>query len=197
MPVAVKSPDLAEMLRTLQAASKDAPKAFGLAMKASRGKSKADTAVQSSAIYNLPEKRVTQDLTVTPIVGYTYSVIGRKRKRGPSLISYGATQNATGLAVTVIKGRGAKRIPSGFIRRGLGGANSEGSLLPFVRAGSKRKMKKGRYAGKVRQPIKALYGPSVADMLTNNDVYNPIKARFVTVVSDELSKRISRALRRG
>jgi len=197
MPVKVDSPDLAQMLRTLQAASKDAPKAFVLAMKASRSKSKADTAVQCVAIYNLAEKRVTQDLTVKPIEGYTYSIIGRKRKRGPSLISYGATQNATGLAVTVIKSRGAKRIPSGFIRRGIGRGEADGNVLAFIRVGSKRKMKAGRYVGQTRQPIKALYGPSVADMLTNNDVYNPIKARFVTVVSDELAKRISRALRRG
>ncbi len=192
MPVKVESPDLAEMLRTLQAASKDAPKSFKLAMNGARNKSKADTATQSSAIYNVAEKRVTQDLTVKAVEGYTYSIVGRKRKRGPSLIAYGAKQNSDGLSVTVIKQRGAKRIPSGFVNRGLGG-----NLLAFVRKGAKRKMKAGRNVGKIRQPIKSLYGPSVADMLTNNAVYNPIKARFVTVVSDELTKRISRALRRG
>ena len=193
MPVKVESPDLAQMLRTLQAASKDAPKAFKLALNASRRIAKKDSATQSAKVYNVAEKRIEQDLTAKAIQGYEFSIIGRKRKRGPSLVAYGATKGARGLAVTVIKGRGQKTIRAAFIANGVGGTNR----LAFIRTGIKRAMKAGRYKGQIRQPIKALYGPSVADMLTNNDVYNPIKARFVTVVSDELTKRISRALRRG
>lgn len=193
MPVKAESPDLAQMLRTLQAASKDAPKAFKLALNASRRIAKKDSATQSAKVYNVAEKRIEQDLTAKAIQGYEFSIIGRKRKRGPSLVSYGATKSARGLAVTVIKGRGQKVVRAAFIANGAGGTNR----LAFIRAGKKRVMKSGRYEGRIRQPIKALYGPSVADMLTNNEVYNPIHARFIGIVSDELTKRIFRAIKRG
>lgn len=193
MPVKVESPDLAQMLRTLQAASKDAPKAFKLALNASRRIAKKDSATQSAKVYNVVEKRIEQDLTAKAIQGYEFSIIGRKRKRGPSLVAYGATKSARGLAVTVIKGRGQKIVRAAFIANGAGGTNR----LSFIRAGIKRVMKSGRYKGRIRQPIKALYGPSVADMLTNNEVYNPIHARFIEIVSEDLTKRITRAIKRG
>ncbi len=193
MPVKAESPDLAQMLRTLQAASKDAPKAFKLALNASRRIAKKDSATQSAKVYNVAERRIEQDLTAKAIQGYEFSIIGRKRKRGPSLVSYGATKSARGLAVTVIKGRGQKVVRAAFIANGAGGTNR----LAFIRTGIRRVMKSGRYKGQIRQPIKALYGPSVADMLTNNEVYNPIHARFIGVVSEDLTKRISKAIKRG
>jgi hypothetical protein len=181
------------MLRTLQAASKDAPKAFKLALNASRRVAKKDSAVQSAKVYNIGEKRIEQDLTAKPIEGYEFKIIGRKRKRGPSLVAYGAEKDARGLAVKVIKKRGRKIIRAAFIAKGAGGSN----LLAFKRSGSKRIMKAGRYKGKLRQPIKSRYGPSVADMLINNEVYNPIHDRFIGLVSEDLTKRISKAIKRG
>lgn len=193
MPVKIQSDSLVQMIATLQAASKDAPKAFKLALNASRRIAKKDAAQQSANVYNVAEKRIEQDLTAKPIEGYEFKIIGRKRKRGPSLVAYGATKDARGLAVTVIKGRGRKIIRAAFIAKGAGGSN----VLAFQRSGKKRIMKAGRYKGKLRQPIKAKYGPSVADMLTNNEVYNPIHARFIGIVSEDLTKRISRAIKRG
>ena len=63
MPVKVESPDLAQMLRTLQAASKDAPKAFKLALNASRRLAKKDSAEQCAKVYNVAEKRIEQRTT--------------------------------------------------------------------------------------------------------------------------------------
>lgn len=193
MPVKVESPDLAAMLRTLQAASKDAPKAFRLALNASRRVAKKDSAAQSAKVYNVAEDRIAQDLTAKSVQGYEFSIVGRKRKRGPSLVSYGAKKDARGLAVTVIKGRGQKIVRAAFIAKGLGGSNQ----LAFMRTGAKRVMRAGASRGQFKQPIRALYGPSVADMLTNNDVYNPIHERFIGIVSDELTNRISKAIKRG
>jgi hypothetical protein len=192
MPVTVESPDLREMLRTLQAASKDAPKAFKLALNASRRVAKKDSAVQSAKVYNVGEKRIEKDLKLKPIDGFEFVIIGQKGRRPPSLLQYGAEQNAQGLVVSVIKSRGRRLIKSGFIA-----TSPNGNRLPFIRFGPKRIMKKGRYEGKLRQPLFALYGPSVADMLINNEVYNPIHDRFIGLVSEELTKRISRAIKRG
>lgn len=192
MPVKVESPDLAQMLRTLQAASKDAPKAFKLALNASRRIAKKDSASQSAKVYNVEEKRIAKDLRPKEIDGFTFVIIGGKGRRPPSLLAYGAEQNARGLLVTVKKKRGPRLIRPAFIANGW-----NGNRLPFLRFGPKRVMKKGRYQGKLRQPLFALYGPSVADMLTNNEVYNPIHARFIEIVSEDLTKRITRAIKRG
>lgn len=193
MPVKVKSPDLAALLRDLQAASKDAPKSFKLAMLSARRIAKKDSADQSAKVYNIAADRIGKDLTSKGITGYDFSIVGRKRRRGPSLVAYGASRGAAGLTVTVIKSRGPKVIRSSFIANDLSGKNK----LAFVRDGAKRIMRAGRYAGKFRQPLRALYGPSVADMLINNAVYNPIHDRFISNVSSDITKRIIRALKRG
>ena len=140
-----------DLIESIKAASADSDKSFRLAINGARRKSKRLTQQACANEYNVSEERIGKDITVRQAVGYAYSVIGRKRKSGPSLIQYGAAQNSSGLTVTVSKRNGQKRIRSGFIRKG-----SSGNLLAFVRRGAPRVMKMGRYAGKVRQPIKAL-----------------------------------------
>lgn len=191
MPISIRPDGLVDLVESIKAASADSDKSFRLAINGARRKSKRLTQQSCANEYNVSEDRIGKDITVRQAAGYAYSVIGRKRKSGPSLIQYGATQNSSGLTVTVSKRNGPKRIRSGFIRNG-----SSGNLLAFVRRGAPRVMKMGRYAGKVRQPIKALSGPSVADMFNNSSVFDAIQSNFFSTVSDELSARLVRAMKK-
>ncbi len=61
----------------------------------------------------------------------------------------------------------------------------------FARQGDKRKMTKGRYAGKMRQPIVKLYGPSPAQAIEDAGIGKLIAA----VSSKQLSIQVQERLR--
>lgn len=191
MPIRIEPDSLIDLVESIKTASADSDKSFKLAMNGSRRKSKALTQTICAGEYNVSKDRIGKDLAVRAVNGYSYEITGRKRRRGPSLIEYGASQTSSGLAVTIRKDKGAKRIRSGFIRNGL-----SGNLLAFVRSGPARVMRLGRYEGQRRQPLKALSGPSVADMLNNETVFSGIQDNFFSTVSEELSNRLVRAIKK-
>lgn len=73
-----------------------------------------------------------------------------------------------GASVEIIRGQ-REVLPSTFIRRGGGQGSGRlaggGRLIVFQRWGHARTQQYGRYKGTVRQPIRALYGPSLHDMI--------------------------------
>ena len=92
--------------------------------------------------------------------------------------SYGAKQTAKGVRVKVIKSGGMKLIRGGFSPKKFNG-------VPFKRL------------GRSQYPIAPIVGPSTADMLNNPPVCKPLQVRLVTRASDELNRRITRALASG
>jgi hypothetical protein len=70
-----------------------------------------------------------------------------------------------------------------FIAPALGGR-------VFVRAGAKRVMRRGRHAGKMRQPLKQLWGPVIA----NDLVRGQSRAAFERTVADRLVPRFEHEL---
>ena len=91
-------------------------------------------------------------------------------RSGPiPLLAFGARQKATGVSIrspipvatgAVERGRGEKGfIPHAFIAR-----MPQGHQGVFIRQGPKRRMRSGRYAGKMRQPIRELFGPSILEI---------------------------------
>jgi len=179
------------LAQKLADAAKDAPLALERALTdiARAGNTEAKRA--AAAFYNLPSARIAQDLKSRKDGG-SVIVTGARGERGPLLLSYGATQNSAGLAVKVIKANGRKTIRGGFIANGL-----SGGPVSFLRAGDKRRMRAGRNVGQLKQPLRALRGPSVANMLQKEAVNSVIVDRFVFRASDIFSKRLKRALRIG
>lgn len=108
------------------------------------------------AEYALPARRVNQDLLARP-TEHGVRLVGRFR--GIGLMQFNAKKAPGGVRATVLRGRRNLRADA-FIAPGLGG-----NVHVFTRAGAKRAMQKGRYAGKQRQPLHAAYGASVAQML--------------------------------
>lgn len=100
-----------------------------------------------------------------------------------SLKEYRAKQTRSGVSYTGYKGAKRKTLPGAFIALRLGGH-------VFTRQGQKQVMSKGRYAGKMRQPIVKRFGPSPFDTTQKHEI--PVKlvqlgkARLLL----ELNKRV-------
>jgi hypothetical protein len=131
--------------------------------------------------YNLKAARINQDLRVSTVedgiklTGYS---------RGIGLLNFGARQTRAGVAAEVKKGR-RTTYPHAFIAAGLGG-----NLQVFQRTGIKRRMQKGRYAGRIREAIEALYGPSVAQMLKHGDRPQRIEQAADQIIESELDRQL-------
>lgn len=111
------------------------------------------------AEYALKAGRVAQDLSVRDGGG------GLKLRgyfRGVGLRNYGARdlrKSGGGVSYSVLRGKRAIRPHSFFAPL------SGGNVQVVHRQGEKRRMTRGRYVGKMRQPIVVDYGASVAQML--------------------------------
>lgn len=141
-----------------------------------------------TAIYQLTQQRAAQDLTV---VNTAAGFIARASNRTISLLSYGWRQTRKGLSGRVIRRGQRSVIPRSFSGTGLGGGT-----VPFVREGEPRKMAKGRYAGKLRQPLRALHGPSIADAVKDTRVATPMRERIWSRTRNELSRRLAQIARK-
>lgn len=165
-----------------------APKVFDQARVSVRRAASTEYKRGISAIYNLPQGRAAQDLSV---IGTEAGFRVRGSKRTISLASYGWRPTRKGLAGRIIKGGRRTVIPRSFIAPAPGGGK-----VPFIREGEPRKMTKGRYAGKVRQPLAALHGPSIADAIKDQRVAGPMQERIWGRTRTELSRRLNQLARR-
>ena len=83
------------------------------------------------------------------------------KSRGLSLINFGARQTRTGVSSQIL--RGQRDVDAGAFIAPLLGNNRQ--AVERVPGEPKRRMTRGRYVGRMRQPLHLLYGPSVAQML--------------------------------
>lgn len=175
MPVVVESPDMVALVRRLGSVSKDAPKAFQQTLSTVARASKTETKRAAVVEYNLSQKRVDEGTKVSQKDG---AVVIRASRKPITIRSYGARQTKNGVVVKVLKSGGRKTIRDGFSPVKFNG-------VPF------------RRLGRSQYPIAPIVGPSVADMLNNPKVYGPLGKRLVVRASDELNRRITRALASG
>jgi hypothetical protein len=135
--------------------------------------------------YNLPAARINKGLSVTDD-GVAIVLTGSGRSIG--LVEFSGrwggakTQGAT---ASVFASGGSHNYAGTFIATGL-----SGNRQIFDRWGPKQRMQKGRYAGQMRQPLKTLYGPSIAQMLRKGDR----ETRLTDVAQEVLSTEIVRLL---
>lgn len=138
--------------------------------------------------YNIPADRVRKDLDVRD-TSTGIKLVGNFR--GVGLINFGANETKAGVTARVFKGGSRTLKPSAFFAT-LGGSNVHvvervgGNVKPVY----KRVMKRGRYAGKLRQPLQTLYGPTVAQMLRKGD--RP--QRLADFAAQTLQKEIARLI---
>lgn len=96
----------------------------------------------------------------------TLEIGGKKLK----LAIFPHRQLKVGVKVTIIR-QAPKKIPGSFIA-----VLSSGHEGIFKRKGSKRIMTKGRYKGKLREPIVELVGPSIPQLFAGQKIIPKLKA---------------------
>lgn len=142
---------------------------------------------QATSRYNLTAARI-RDTSGVQRSGNTITLTGYHR--GTGLLNYRAVASKTsGVTVTIARADGPQRFKHAFKATGLSG-NAQIFERDLTKA--KRKMKYGRYVGKKRQPIKAMYGSSTAQILRDPDV----NAGMVRFAQQRLSAEIRRQLGR-
>lgn len=94
------------------------------------------------------------------ISGTAVELTGYDRPTG--LLQFGAKAGRSGVTVTITRAEGPTRFKHAFKATGLSG---NAQIFERDLKKPKREMAFGRYKGKKRQPIKSLYGPSVAQIL--------------------------------
>lgn len=114
--------------------------------------------------HNINAKRVRESSGVKRS-GSVVELTGYDRPTG--LLQFGAKASKTGgVTATTLKSSGAFTLKHAFAATGLSGNRQ---IFSRDLKQAKRAMTKGNYIGKKRRPIKAMYGPSVAQILRNKD----------------------------
>lgn len=185
--IAAKTDGIDELRKRFESAAKQTPVEFKRLIVSTQRSAGTESRRAAVAIYNLPQNRLTEDQAVIPTAT---GVIVRGAKKPISALSYKVKAQGTGLRLKVLKKGKTTTFTPGFLERGKG--------LPFYRTKgeAKRVMTKGRYAGKLRQPVHFLAGPSAADMMKDTRVARPMRERIWERVRKEYTSRISRLTRK-
>lgn len=149
------------------------------ALSRTRRGAKTETSQRVRDDYNIQARRLKRDVVLTRAnySSFSFRVIGRNRTIG--LMSFrgkGGPPNPTKAGVSVaVKIGQRKLIGNAFIRTGLNGNkqvftrySSSGKLLP------KHRPTRGANAGKTKTKLRAIKGPSAADMMLGAEVEKPL-----------------------
>lgn len=189
MPLVASTAEIDALARRFARAALVTPAEFTRARKSIARGAGTEAKRAAVAIYNLSQSRVADDLRVIETLT---GVIVSGKKKTISFLSYGFRPTRKGLAGRIFK-KGKRSVFDGsFIGTGIGGGK-----VPFWRIGEKRIMKMGYNAGKRKQPLHSLHGPSVADMMGNPRVATPLRERIWERARRELTNRLNRLTRRA
>ncbi len=168
------------LIKRFDDAGKNAPVELKRALVSSQRAAKTEFSRAARQIYNVRANSFASNFRVTPPneSRLSYDVIGEKR--GITVAAFGARAVKKGLSVQIKKAGGRTVITGSFFPSA---GNKSG--VPFKRD------------GRSRLPISVVYGPSVADMLKLKAVHDPALALTKSRLSDDITKRINRIVRRG
>lgn len=122
--------------------------------------------------------------------GNAVQLTGYDRPTG--LMQFGAKASAAGVTVTVAKATGPVRLRHAFIASGVSSNRQVFQRVAYGKGAFKRVMTKGNYKGQRRTPIDVKYGPSVAQILRNQQ----LKERLIQFAQQTSSAEVRRQLGR-
>lgn len=135
--------------------------------------------------YNLSTRRINFDLSARRAGESSIDLVGRRRKIG--LIQYGARwdRRSSGATVAIERGAGRSAWDGGgaFIAVGV-----SGNKHVFERFGGKRRMQRGRYEARMRQPISVQHFGSIADFLIEGKRVERLADLALEVLSAEVTR---------
>lgn len=186
MRVTIDPGQIAAMKAAIENTGRNLRKELAVACNATAAKGKSLIAKQIGKELATPQKNIRATISQTRKAKDTdiSATLEVRKDRRISLKEFGARQTKAGVSYKISKTRGRKSIKSAFVVNSLGGH-------VFVREGAKVKASKGRYAGKMRQPIYKKYGPSSWGVFVVGKKQGP----SVTEIEAELKKQIDRRIR--
>lgn len=185
MQLTIDARSSAAIQAILNGVQKDVRKQVRIAVNKAGQRTEAKMAKMVREEINVTSKAVKKVITRPRLADennlFTTIEVG-KDKRIP-LKEFGARQGRTGVTYKISKRGGKKNLRSGFIVRSLGGH-------VFLRDGEKRIASKGRYKGKLRQPIFKKYGPSVWGYFVNRKIKDQIQVDANAELEKQVLERI-------
>lgn len=107
-----------------------------------------------------------------------------------SLVEFDARGSWKGASVKVLRASGRKKVRGGFLT-----PTPQGARQIWKRTGQpKRLMTKGRYAGKRREPIKNLFGPSILSQYLKESIQTIGRDTFYERCAIEIDREVAFAL---
>jgi len=187
MPIVASTKEIEDLGRAFARAAQTTPIEFVRARKSIARAAGTEARRAAAAEYNVSQRRIGQDMTVSETA---LGVLVTGQKRTITFVSYGFKPTRKGLAGKIRK-KGKRSVWNGsFIAIGL-----NGNRVSFWRHGAPRVMTAGRYEGQRKQPLQALHGPSVSDMMRDTRVAKPMRERIWERARKELSTRLTRITR--
>lgn len=144
---------------------------------------------EAQATYNINAKRVRES-TASRRQGTVVELTGYDRPTG--LLQYGAKEASVGVVVQVRKDGALQQLKHAFVATGLSGNKQVFSRVAYGKGAYRRKMTKGNYKGELRTPIQAHYGPSVAQILRNQELQQRLIGFSQKRLSVEIRRQIGR-----
>jgi hypothetical protein len=166
-----------------------------------------ETMRKLSASIGLPQKRIAEHVKLTRASAADVRASVRILPHQFNLASFpGTRQTSTGKVLFTYtrnwrkrsiraKGGGLWSKAWGVSKFYRGGFIVHGKTA-FHRVGAKRVMTKGRYAGKMRQPIKPLYGPGTSREFLRNDLPAELSTLVATRMPPTMRHELNYALGR-
>lgn len=169
MPVQINDRQAQALARELGRAARNAPREIERAVVTMTRAAGTEAKRAAAAVYAVKSARIAQDIKVTRGNGRV-TISGDPRPI--TALSYGAKATRKGLSFRVLKKGKRVVLRRGFLSKRRG--------LPLLRLSAKR------------LPVRFVKGPSVADMLANPAVGEPMVAAVTDRAIKDLTKRLGR-----
>lgn len=190
MPVVVASPQLAELQRQLAGVSKDTRRAMGRALSSTQRATVTETGRALAESYTAGSRRIKANTRASKVntTDLSFTITGLRKPIQLQEYRHRMSKR-DGVSAQVKKGDGFKRIPTAFKSSAgnFGGGGSKARIF------QRQRLLGGGQVG--RLPIAVLHGPSVADMLSNDQVVNRIGGFALNKLTAEITRQIEVAFR--
>jgi hypothetical protein len=151
---------------------------------------------QIAARYATTQRRISEGLRYSRAsTRLGFAIIGMKKPL--RVRDYGGRATKSGVSVAIFRGT-RKVIRSGFAGARARGSSGGGAEELWIRTGeAPRLITRGSNAGRRKEPIRPLVGPSVANQLDDEPVVDALQKFFESKLSNETRRRLAKLLKPG
>jgi hypothetical protein len=190
--IQINAKQLKRLREAVSKSKKSIKKELAGAINATSKKTKLQVGRDIRKTVNLKKDEAERPLSLRATATETnlVAVVSLKKTKRLGLRHFGAKQDNRGVSYKISKAGGRSRINGAFQGPKPGVIKMSWKGNVFVRVGPAQKMTKGRYAGKMRQPIQQRFGVSAFGAYAKNDLEGP----QVKEINKELSKQMERRI---